>query len=49
MLALLVLLLILAPLITIVIDIGEMILSIFEAVVGFVLYGVARLLLSWIW
>jgi membrane associated rhomboid family serine protease len=49
MLLMLAILIMLQPVIGLVIGIGEFILSIVDFVVGIILYGIARLLLSWIW
>jgi len=43
------LLLILGPVIGLIVGIGQVILGVFDFIVGIVLYGTAKLLLAWIW
>ncbi len=47
--ALLLLLILLWPVISIAVAIGQAILSVVDLILGFAIYGVAKLLLSWIW
>ncbi len=49
MILLLVILLILWPLIGLVVTIGHAVLSVIDFIVGIVLYGIAKLLLAWMW
>jgi len=49
MILLVALLIILWPLIGFVITIGHAVLSVIDFIVGIVLYGIAKLILSWIW
>jgi len=37
------------PVMSFILDVGEIMLKILDSIVGFVLYGAARLLLSWLW
>ena len=49
MVVLLAILLILAPVFGLIVGVGQIILGVFDFIVGLALYGTAKLLLSWIW
>jgi membrane associated rhomboid family serine protease len=49
MILMLILLILLWPLIGFVVTIGQAVLSVIDSIVGWVLYGIAKLLLAWIW